>query len=163
VALSGGGVIQLAGERREPLVIRVMGTPQPQGSARAFVNKKTGRAIITSDNRKTLHPWRQMVAWRAKDVWGDVAAAVGPIQLQARFFFARPSGHYRKDGQRLRLAAPADMCVKPDLDKLVRAVKDSLKDAGVYRNDSQVTGIDAEKEYAEPGTAPGVQIVVLFP
>jgi Holliday junction resolvase RusA-like endonuclease len=153
----------VVGERREPLLIRVIGVPQPQGSARAFLNKKTGRAIITSDNKKTLHPWRQMVAWQAKEVWGDMVAAVGPIQLQIRFFFSRPTGHYRKDGERLRPAAPADMCVKPDLDKLVRAVKDSLKDAGVYRNDSQVTVIAAEKEYAESGTAPGAQIVVLFP
>jgi Holliday junction resolvase RusA-like endonuclease len=82
--------------------------------------------------------------------------------LQLHFYFPRPASHYRKDGVHLRGSAPLEMFVRPDLDKLIRAIGDALMDAGVLRDDSQLAGIDAEKEYAEPGTAPGAQIVVLF-
>jgi hypothetical protein len=39
---------------------------------------------------------------------------------------------------------------KPDLDKLIRGVGDSLKSAGVYVDDSQVVRWIAAKEYASP-------------
>jgi Holliday junction resolvase RusA-like endonuclease len=38
-------------------------------------------------------------------------------------------------------------CVKPDLDKLVRAVFDACEVAGVLGNDSQVTKLKASKHY----------------
>jgi hypothetical protein len=49
---------------------------------------------------------------------------------------------------------------KPDLDKLVRCVKDGLTRAGVYRDDAQVIATVARKEFAggayDPAGASGI-------
>ena len=47
--------------------------------------------------------------------------------------------------------------VKPDLDKLIRAMNDSLTDARVWGDDGQVTTISARKIY---GPTPGAQVSV---
>jgi Holliday junction resolvase RusA-like endonuclease len=49
--------------------------------------------------------------------------------------------------------------VSPDLDKLIRAVGDSLTDSGVVIDDSRIVRISARKLYAE-GIAPGATIQV---
>jgi Holliday junction resolvase RusA-like endonuclease len=49
--------------------------------------------------------------------------------------------------------------VSPDLDKLIRAVGDSLTDSGVVIDDSRIVRISARKLYAE-GIQPGATIQV---
>jgi len=49
--------------------------------------------------------------------------------------------------------------VSPDLDKLIRAVGDSLTDSGVVTDDSRIVRISARKVYAQ-GIEPGASIVV---
>ena len=49
--------------------------------------------------------------------------------------------------------------VSPDLDKLIRAVGDSLTDSGVVTDDSRIVRISARKLYAE-GIQPGATILV---
>jgi len=48
--------------------------------------------------------------------------------------------------------------VRPDLDKLERAIGDALTDAGVWVDDGQVVNSHTQKWYAE---TPGVHITVL--
>jgi hypothetical protein len=55
--------------------------------------------------------------------------------------------------------SPAAEVKKPDLDKLVRSVKDALKNV-VWADDSQVTFIRAMKAYAVGGDAPRVLVSV---
>jgi Holliday junction resolvase RusA-like endonuclease len=40
-------------------------------------------------------------------------------------------------------------CVKPDLDKLVRAALDAIESSGIISNDSQICEIQAVKIYSE--------------
>ena len=104
-----------------PVVIafEVPGEPQPQGSSKAFKHRHTGRVMVTSDNAR-LRPWRDAVCWHARQalLGGPLA---GPVQVELEFRFARPAGHFGKRG--LRPAAPREHMVRPDLDKLVRAVQ----------------------------------------
>ena len=120
--------------------------PQPQGSSRAFYNKRMGRAIITSDNSK-LKPYRQEVT---QTVLAELAARhlASPIAgkhiacwLELDFYLEKPASVPR------RREYPV---VKPDLDKLIRATKDALKGA-LYADDGQVVGLRrAEKHYGIP-------------
>lgn len=127
----------------------VAGTPQPQGSARAFV--RNGRAVVTSANAN-LRPWRAAVTAAAAEARGETPTIDGPVSVSLTFTFVRPSGHFGKRG--LRRAAPEFPAGRPDLDKLVRATADSLTDAGVWRDDSLVVEIVASKQYGEhPGVA----------
>jgi crossover junction endodeoxyribonuclease RusA len=48
--------------------------------------------------------------------------------------------------------------VRPDLDKLVRAVLDALSEAGVWRDDAQVVSVVARKAY---GSAPGLTVEIV--
>ena len=120
----------------------VFGKPEPQGSTRAFIPKGWKRPIITSTN-KALKPYRQEISRVALDECAFNPIPFGehqPAELTVNFYFARPKSIPKKR-----------VChvVKPDLDKLVRAVKDSLKGI-VYHDDSQVVRVKAEKFYGAP-------------
>lgn len=127
----------------------IPGLPQPQGSARAFV--VAGKARITSDNPKVK-------SWRvdAKRVFQEriTKPECGPVRVNAVFEFARPKGHFGsgRNAHLVRESAPKTHTVKPDVDKLARA----LLDAGtgtLWRDDAQVVSLTVGKRYAEqPGT-----------
>ena len=142
---------QAAGDPPSPsrLAFEVPGEPQPQGSAKAFKHRHTGRVMVTSDNAR-LRPWRDAICWHARQALLRRGPLVGPVKVRVEFRFARPGGHFGKRG--LRPTAPREHVVRPDLDKLVRAVLDALSEAGVWRDDAQVVETRARKRYHErPG------------
>ena len=63
------------------------------------------------------------------------------------FMFARPKSHYGTgaNAREIKRSAPAYKSTRPDLDKLVRAVLDSLTGI-VFVEDSQVAGLSAWKD-----------------
>jgi Holliday junction resolvase RusA-like endonuclease len=153
--------------------IRVYGEPVPQGSKVGFVVRKggrpTSRAVVVDDNKATLAPWRQSISnaarETAKDGQWDGAMLVGAVKVDMLFLMPRPKNHYGTGANagQLRPGAPAYPTVKPDRDKLERAVLDALSDAGMWRDDSQVVAGETLKYYAEqPGDpeVPGVVIEV---
>jgi Holliday junction resolvase RusA-like endonuclease len=85
-------------------------------------------------------------------------AFAGAVALTVEFYFPRPKGHFGVKGNLLP-SAPMRHVVKPDTSKLVRAVEDSLTDAGVWIDDNQVVMIAASKAYADI-QSPGCQITV---
>jgi len=74
------------------------------------------------------------------------------------FKMPRPKGHYGARG--LRPSAPRLPAVKPDLDKLVRAVLDGITEGGAIHDDAQVCAIAASKTYAGQWIAPGADITI---
>ena len=139
---------------------RVFGDPVPQGSMKAFVVK--GRPILTSTS-KNLKEWRNLVAYQANSYITENSlvgfyANAEPVKVVAKFYFARPKSHFKASGE-LRLRAPRFKRTRPDIDKLARAVLDAL--TGVFfEDDSQVVFLQVEKEYAELGEGPGVEISI---
>lgn len=139
-------------------------SPVQQGSKRIGRNRATGKPIILDDNDKALKPWRSFVTMKAR----QAAAAAefirleGPVAVRLVFKFARPASHFGTGRNRgtLKPSAPEHMTVKPDADKLVRAVLDSLTDAKVYKDDAQVTSLSVFKRYAHHGEEPGVVVAV---
>lgn len=130
----------------------VLGRPQPAGSKKAFVNRHTGKVIVTEDAKRSK-PWQQQV--------GDTALAHrdqlngellgGPLELEVTFVLARPKGHFRtgKNAHLLRDSAPSRPAVKPDTTKLLRAVEDALTGV-LWRDDAQVVDQYARKVYGAP-------------
>lgn len=145
--------VAIAAPRRFQFDVR--GIPQPQGSKDA--HHRNGRTWVSEAN-KNLRPWRVSVI--------DAAARMldgqqferfeGPVRLTVTFTFPRPRSHFgtgRNLGQ-VKGSAPrwvtSSQC--GDLDKLVRAIGDSLTEAAVWRDDSQVVSVLAMKGYGErPG------------
>lgn len=131
----------------------VPGIAQPQGSIKYKGRTRAGKPILTSDN-KGLKYWRQMITLLALT---KVDRLNGPIAVEVNFVFSRPKGHFGAKGGVLP-SAPVEHLVKPDIDKLCRAVLDALTDAAIFRDDSQVVRIVASKAYTT--TAPGAVITV---
>lgn len=121
----------------------VLGRPRPQGSMKSFASKRTGKQIAISDNPHTM-PWRQQVAGTAlqfRNAHGLRMIPSGvPLSLQALFYFKRPKN-----------ISPliTKKTTKPDLDKLLRAIKDSLSGI-IYEDDQQVVESHQSKEYGLP-------------
>lgn len=130
------------------LEIWVEGTPIPQGSKTGYV--RGGRAVLVDANKK-LKPWRAAVRSAAEEAIRDDGWVTldEPCRVRITFNMPRP--------QRPRWDVPA---VKPDLDKLARAVFDALTDAGVWCDDSRVVSMEVTKAYEGEGTDPGVWVEV---
>lgn len=122
----------------ETLKITIYMRAQPQGSARAFVIG--GKARITTDNKK-LRPFRSELAQMAIAELGDRPQPLfgkhEPVAVSVIFCFQRPPSAKKRKFP----------VVKPDLDKLVRGVYDSLTGIAFY-DDAQVVQSTQDKRYA---------------
>lgn len=123
----------------------VEGTPRPQGSKRPVGR---GRSIEAS---KYLPGWRKAVTAAARAAH-DGPPLDGPVTVTAVFVFPRAKALKDK---------PAPPHTSPsDLDKLQRAVGDSLTAAGVFHDDSQINMWFSHKRRATPGESPGAHVLV---
>jgi Holliday junction resolvase RusA-like endonuclease len=141
--------------------VRANGVPVPQGSKTAFRHSKTGRVVMLDAN-KNLADWRALVTARARSAWGvDRPPLEVPVVASVVFYLPRPKGHYGtgRNAGVLKPSAPLHPGVKPDLDKLVRSVFDSLTVAGVWRDDALCWGLSTYKNYAD-AVAPGVSLTL---
>lgn len=129
----------------------VPGVPIPKGSTKAFpFKRKNGKmgVAVTAANSKTK-PWQAQVAAVAKKelAWSGVVWA-GPISLTVCFVMPRPKSLPKKVLYHLK---------KPDLDKLLRSVKDALKGIA-YVDDSQVIATHATKCYGQSCSGASITI-----
>lgn len=113
----------------------VPGTPVQQGSKTAYVVGK--RAVVTDQNAKVLKPWRALVAAAAREAYGPFERMEGPVVVTVEFRFLRPKSVKREHPS-----------VKPDADKLLRSLLDSVTDSGIWRDDAQVVEVHAKKVYS---------------
>ena len=119
--------------------------PRPQGSKRHVGN---GRLIEASAK---LDPWRKAVGEAASLVCGDSLPITGAVHVNIVFTMTKPKSVKR------------DLpIVRPDLDKLCRAVLDAIslpRYFQVLEEDSQVVSLLATKVYGTADEA-GVEVVI---
>ena len=120
------------------------GTPQPQGSSKAFV--RGNRAYITSANPK-MKPYRHTLTQVAEEAREKITLLTGPlfprpgaVEATVLWILSKPKSTPKK------ITRPTK---KPDTDKLLRAVLDALTGVA-YEDDSQVVKVLAEKQYGVP-------------
>lgn len=141
--------------------LRVNGVPVPQGSKTAFRHSKTGR-VVMMDANKNLGDWRAKVTAKAREAWGvDRPPLDLPVSASIQFYLPRPKGHYGtgRNAGILKPTAPLFPAVKPDVDKLIRSVFDSLTMGGVWKDDALCWNVAASKLYAD-ATFPGVSLTL---
>ena len=126
------------------ITIHVNGIPAPQGSKVGFIRGNGSAGVRESS--KAVGPWRDAVRTETQRAIG-VPYDDGPVWVEITFRLPRPKGHHGARG--LRPSAPARPAVKPDLDKLARAVLDGITAGGAIRDDAQVCVLTVEKTYAD--------------
>lgn len=149
-------------QRSAPVLsFTVHGLPIPQGSKSFKGMTRDGRAIL-AESSKYLKPWRQHVTRAIRDA---IAAAtpppegfplLGPLIIDIICTMRKPIS-----APKSRVTWPI---VKPDKDKLERAILDAGTTAGLWVDDSQAVGGGTWKVYPReaPGALdrPGVHAVV---
>lgn len=120
----------------------VPGRPAPQGSKR-----HVGNGVLV-ESSKAVGPWRTLVAWHVAQRW-RTAPMDGPVAMHLEFVMPRPASCPK------RSTPPA--IKRPDVDKLIRAVLDSVTGV-LFRDDSQVVSLKAVKRIAEIDELPGCRI-----
>lgn len=116
----------------------VPGDPIPQGSKKAFAR---GSRVVLVEANTRLKSWRAAVTLAARAA-GRGRVLQGPIQVVLEFTMTRP-----------RTSRREWPTVKPDLDKLTRAILDGVTDAGLWKDDSEVCEILAIKRYGSQAGA----------
>ena len=151
----------------ELLTIRVAGEAIPQGSKRAWIHPKTGRATMAEAGGVRHASWRREVTAAAEEALrgaGISEPMTEPVTVSLTFYRLRGAGHYGtgKNAKALKPDAPEYPTKPPDADKLTRSVFDSLTDARVWVDDAQVVSYTARKRFVDRfgDTPDGVLIVV---
>lgn len=141
----------------------VHGVPATAGSKRAFVYTPKGggkpRAVVVDDAQNTGKPWRASVQAAALEARQGQPLLEGPLELEVTFVMPRPKGHFDRWGRVRTSKLEALPIVRPDVDKLSRALLDSLK-AIVWRDDAQVVTKIARKRYQAGDLEVGARVVV---
>ncbi len=140
------------------IVFFVQGIAKTKGSKRAvpiYRGKRgqprefTGKAVVLDDNRPALKDWEAHVRYQAMQAMTGRSMLDEPLELSLRFRLLKPKNRPK------RLRTWPDKA--PDLDKLIRAVKDALR-AVVYRDDALVCRYGpTDKDWGDP---PGVLVMV---
>lgn len=132
----------------------IPGNPVPQGRPRACIRGK--HASVYEDAKSK--DWKKTIAVHAQyqldrlsfDVKGPRVLIDTAIKLEVEFRLLRPKS--------VSVKKRPEPITRPDLDNLVKAVKDALTGV-LWRDDSQVIELEAKKVYDNP---PGVDITVWF-
>jgi crossover junction endodeoxyribonuclease RusA len=133
---------------------KVEGIPAPQGSKR---HVGMGRMI---ESCKALKPWREQIIAETRLSPLVPQELDEAVSLSLVFLFPRPKGHFDSKGQ-VKPSAPEYKTTKPDIDKLARAVLDSLTLAGVFRDDALVYSLTLQKRFCIGQETPGVMITLM--
>jgi len=121
----------------------IYGHPVPKARART-VRTKNGKSV--SFTPKKTESWEDSVRAQALQHRPEQLMD-GPLAMEATFYLLRPKSKPK------RVKYPA---TKPDLDNLIKSVKDALEGI-IYTNDSRIVDEAVRKRYGDP---PRVEIAI---
>lgn len=140
-------------------MVFVAGRPIQQGSKIALPGGR-GRTNLVESADKLLKPWRKQIVRACRDDLGQPRVVFDrDVPIAVLLVFAMPRTTAMPTTHRGRARHHT---VKPDLDKLERAVNDALTLSGVIGDDAQITSVDKRKRYARIGEDPGLYLT-LYP
>jgi len=130
------------------LEMEIETTPVAKARARhRVVNTKAGGSFVSTYTPTKTRDFEALVHRCAKDAMKANAPATEPICLNILFTFAAPTSFpaYIKEWIKASIIGHTK---KPDLDNLVKAIKDGLNKVA-WVDDSQVIRMEVEKHYGE--------------
>ena len=151
VAVPGAQQVWVSSEMMSSPRGRIKGVPPTRG------DKFTVDGWVIEQNATRLKLWRRLIAVAVQQArWQPVPP--GPVRVDLTFVLPRPLSHLDTRG-RLKPNAPMICTVKPDGDKLARAVLDALTQCGAIGDDATVADLHITKPYTNNGGV-GVLITV---
>lgn len=145
-----------------PITFFVQGEPKAQPRARAFAKKMGNRYVARVFDDSSAEGWKSFIALAARR-FIPPSPYLGPICVNAYFHFPRPLSHYGKGKKAavLKKNAPLWHTCKPDRDNLDKALLDTLKKLGMFKDDSQVCDGTIRKVYTCGQVGLSVEILLL--
>lgn len=118
-------------------VFTVDGPPVPAARPRATRFGEHVRVYTPKSNAEWME--RVRASFRAAFPLAEPITRQAPVEMSVTFRIARPKSHYRtgKNAELLRASAPVIHTQRPDLDNLLKGVKDALNGLA-FADDSQV-------------------------
>jgi Holliday junction resolvase RusA-like endonuclease len=160
-------IIAVAGKRSMSDFITLVrfsvpGIPVAKGSLRVVpVKKKSGQLGVKFIPFQRLVEWQAAIRFEASRFTATNLPWTGPVDLHVSFRFPRPKSHFKviePNFPVLKTDAPLFVVRRPDLDKLMRSVLDSITGV-LIKDDSQVVSFQAVKKYANINGRPGVTVI----
>lgn len=105
-----------------------------KGSTRSFFHPKAGKLVTIADNAQ-LAQWTKDAKWQARAAKVPMIYKPHGVSMYVRVEFVKP-----------KTAKQSTPSVRPDIDKLLRAVLDALTNVA-YQDDSQVVAVTTAKVY----------------
>jgi len=144
--------------------IVIPGDPVAQPRAKTQVlTRRDGGVVRSSNGRVATHtytpgkkigPWKQILTLHMRQ-HAPATPWDGPVELDVTFYFDRTQELKRpKHGSGEILHA-----VKPDLDNLVKAIKDVMTEVGIWTDDGRVCDCVTRKRYCARDFGPGVRVI----
>lgn len=136
----------------DAMTFTVAGVPATKGSYRIVGGRKHGRLV--ADNAREM-PWRRTVANQVRAQWwrthpnARMPRRAGACEIDAVWRLQRP--------RTVRRGHPS---VKPDLDKLARALFDALTDSGLIDDDARIIRATLAKTYCASARDQGVRFTI---
>lgn len=132
---------------RVVVMVTVLGEAVPKGRPRAYRAGPSIRmftpATTTNYEAHVRHAWNTSARNDARISW----PATGAVELDVAFYRAPPKS-MSKTRRAAALAGDVMPTTKPDLDNLVKSIKDALNGVA-YRDDAQISRLSARKLYAD--------------
>ena len=125
----------------ETLSFRILGEAVPEGSVRSFYVPKAHKTVTKHQNESELRAWRIRVALEAQSALKDqpwTMDGTSAYTIHVNFIIPRPASV--ASHKRLH------PIVKPDLDKLIRAIDDALTGI-LFNDDCQIVSVICSKDY----------------
>lgn len=105
-----------------------------KGSTKSFAHPSTGK-IVTLPMNANLKQWTTDARWQARAAKVPMIYKPDGVAMYVRVEFVKP-----------KTAKQTTPSVRPDIDKLLRAVLDALTNVA-YQDDSQVVSVTTAKVY----------------
>ncbi len=125
----------------------VDGQPVAKGRPRFA---RVGKGVKAYTPAKTA-AYEQRVSWAAKAAMRGANPLAGPVELYVALYMQVPAS-YSQGKRALAIAGDLRPTGKPDLDNVVKGIKDACNNI-VWGDDSQVVRIVASKHYAARASA----------
>jgi Holliday junction resolvase RusA-like endonuclease len=123
------------------ITITIPGTPVAKGRARSFIR---GGHVAHYTPDKTAR-YENLVKLSASEAMAGAAPIETPVSLICHFVMPVPAS-YSKKRTKACLSGAEMPSKKPDLDNMIKAVKDGLNGVA-WKDDAQVVNLTASKVY----------------